>query len=143
MILLNCCVGEDSWESLDSKDIQPVHPKGKQCVMFIGRIHILVPILPQIPSHPGCHITLKSFLCYTVDPCWLFILNIALSDFDINVIVNQWKDLGSIPFFSVFWETLFKTDMFRFLETGCIFFTNHLGLVFSLWKDFKLLLQFS
>ena len=77
---------------------------------------------PQIPSHPGCHIILKSFLCYTVDPCWLFILNIALSGFDINVIFNQWKDLGSISSFSVFWETLFKTDMFSFLETGCIFF---------------------
>ena len=27
---LNCGVGEDSWESLDSKEIQSVHPKGDQ-----------------------------------------------------------------------------------------------------------------
>ena len=26
-MLLNCSVGENSWESLDSKEIQPVHPK--------------------------------------------------------------------------------------------------------------------
>ena len=39
-MLLNCGVGEDSWESLDSKDIQPVHPKGKQCLMFIGRTDV-------------------------------------------------------------------------------------------------------
>ena len=37
-MLLNCGVGEDSWESpLDSKEIQPVHPKGNQSWTFIGR----------------------------------------------------------------------------------------------------------
>ena len=36
-MLLNCGVGEDSWESLDSKEIQPVNPKGNQSWMFIGR----------------------------------------------------------------------------------------------------------
>ena len=36
-MLLNCGVGEDSWESLDSKEIQPVNPKGNQCWIFIGR----------------------------------------------------------------------------------------------------------
>ena len=30
-------VGEDSWESLDCKEIQPVHPKGNQSWLFIGR----------------------------------------------------------------------------------------------------------
>ena len=30
LMLLNCGVGEDSWESLDCKEIQPVHPKGDQ-----------------------------------------------------------------------------------------------------------------
>ena len=36
-MLLNCGVGEDSWESsLDCKEIQPVHPKDQSCV-FIGR----------------------------------------------------------------------------------------------------------
>ena len=28
---------EDSWESLDCKEIQPVHPKGNQSWVFIGR----------------------------------------------------------------------------------------------------------
>ena len=36
-MLLNCGVGEDSWESLDCKEIQPVHPKGDQSWVFIGR----------------------------------------------------------------------------------------------------------
>ena len=30
LMLLNCNVGEDSSESLDSKEIQPVHPRGNQ-----------------------------------------------------------------------------------------------------------------
>ena len=36
-MLLNCGVEEDSWEHLDCKEIQPVHPKGNQSWMFIGR----------------------------------------------------------------------------------------------------------
>ena len=36
-MLLNYGVGEDSWESMDSKEIQPVHPKGDQSWVFIGR----------------------------------------------------------------------------------------------------------
>ena len=37
-MLLNCGVGEDSFESpLDSKEIQAVHPKGNQSWIFIGR----------------------------------------------------------------------------------------------------------
>ena len=36
-MLLNCGVGEDSWEPLDCKDIQLVHPKGNQSWIFIGR----------------------------------------------------------------------------------------------------------
>ena len=36
MILLNCGVGEDAWESL-GLEIQPAHPKGNQSWMFIGR----------------------------------------------------------------------------------------------------------
>ena len=37
-MLLNCDVEEDSWESpLDSKEIQPVNPKGNQSWIFIGR----------------------------------------------------------------------------------------------------------
>ena len=34
LMLLNCGVGEDSWESLE---IQPVHPKGDQSWVFIRR----------------------------------------------------------------------------------------------------------
>ena len=37
LMLLNCGVGEDSWESLDCKEIQSVHPKGDQSWVFIGR----------------------------------------------------------------------------------------------------------
>ena len=36
-MLLNCGVGEDSWESMDFKEIQPVHPKGDEYWVFIGR----------------------------------------------------------------------------------------------------------
>ena len=39
-MLLNCGVGEDSWESLDCKEIQPVHPKGNQSWIFIGRTDV-------------------------------------------------------------------------------------------------------
>ena len=35
-MLLNHGVGEDSWESLDCKEIQPVYPKGNQSWIFIG-----------------------------------------------------------------------------------------------------------
>ena len=37
-MLLNCDVGEDTWESLDCKEIDAVHPKGDQSWVFIGRI---------------------------------------------------------------------------------------------------------
>ena len=36
-MLLNCGVGEDSWESLGLQGNQPVHPKGDQSWVFIGR----------------------------------------------------------------------------------------------------------
>ena len=38
LMLLNCGVGEDSFESpLDCKEIQSVHSKGDQSWVFIGR----------------------------------------------------------------------------------------------------------
>ena len=37
LMLLNCGVGEDSWESLGLQGIQPVHSKGDQSWIFIGR----------------------------------------------------------------------------------------------------------
>ena len=36
-MLLNCGVGEDSWESLRLEGDQPVHPKGNQSWILIGR----------------------------------------------------------------------------------------------------------
>ena len=36
-MLLNCGVAENTWESLDSKEIQPINPKGIQSWIFIGR----------------------------------------------------------------------------------------------------------
>ena len=37
LMLLNCGVGEDSWESLGCKEIQPVHSEGDQPWDFFGR----------------------------------------------------------------------------------------------------------
>ena len=37
MMLLNCDTGEDTWEFLDSKEVQAVLPKGNQSWIFIGR----------------------------------------------------------------------------------------------------------
>ena len=37
LMLFNCDVGEDSWQSLDSREIHPVHPKGNQLWIFVGR----------------------------------------------------------------------------------------------------------
>ena len=36
-MVLNCGVGEDSWESLACKEMRAVHPKGNQSWIFIGR----------------------------------------------------------------------------------------------------------
>ena len=40
MMILNCGVGEDSWESLGLQEIQPVHPKGDQSWVFTGRTDV-------------------------------------------------------------------------------------------------------
>ena len=37
LMLLNCGVGEDSWESLGLQGDQPAHPKGNQSWIVIGR----------------------------------------------------------------------------------------------------------
>ena len=39
-MLLNCGVGEDSWESLGLWEVQPVHLKGNQSWVFIGRTDV-------------------------------------------------------------------------------------------------------
>ena len=45
LMLSNCGAREDSWESLDSKEIKPVNPKGNQPWIFIGRTEAEAPIL--------------------------------------------------------------------------------------------------
>ena len=40
LMLLNCNVEEDSWKSLGLQEIQPVHPKGDQSWVFIGRTDV-------------------------------------------------------------------------------------------------------
>ena len=41
LMLLNCGVGEGTLKSpLDCKEIQPVHPKGDQSWVFIGRTDV-------------------------------------------------------------------------------------------------------
>ena len=53
-MLLNYGVGEDSWESLGCKEIQPVHPEGDQSWVFIGRtaVEAETPVLwpPDVKS---------------------------------------------------------------------------------------------
>ena len=39
-MLWNCGVGEDSWETLGFQEIQPVHPKGDESWVFIGRTDV-------------------------------------------------------------------------------------------------------
>ena len=47
LMLLNCGVGEDSWESVGLPGDQPVNPKGDRSWVFIGRIDVEaeIPIL--------------------------------------------------------------------------------------------------
>ena len=40
LMLLNCGVGKTLESPLDCKEIQPVHPKGDQSWVFIGRIDV-------------------------------------------------------------------------------------------------------
>ena len=40
LMLLNCGVGEDSWESLGLQGDKPVHPKGDQFWVSIGRTYV-------------------------------------------------------------------------------------------------------
>ena len=53
-MLLNCGIGEDSWESLESKEIKTVNPKGNQSWIFFGRTDAAAetPILwpPEVKS---------------------------------------------------------------------------------------------
>ena len=40
LILLNCGIGEVSESPLDCKEVQPVHSKGDQSWVFIGRTDV-------------------------------------------------------------------------------------------------------
>ena len=56
LMLLNCGVGETLESPLDCKEIQPVHPKGNQSWIFIGRtdVEAEIPILwpPDVKNWP-------------------------------------------------------------------------------------------
>ena len=50
-MLLNCGIGEDFESPLDSKEVQPVHPKGDQSWVFIGRTDAKAETPILWPSH--------------------------------------------------------------------------------------------
>ena len=50
LMLLNCGVGEDSWESLDYKEIKPLNSKGNQSWRFIGKTDAEAPTLWPIDA---------------------------------------------------------------------------------------------
>ena len=54
LMLLNCGVGEDSWESLGLQGDPTVHPKGDQSWMFIGRTDAEAETLILWPPHAKC-----------------------------------------------------------------------------------------
>ena len=67
-MLLNCGAREDSWETLDSKEIKPVNLEGNQPWILIGRIdaEAEAPILPPVANNsltgkkPWCWERLKA-----------------------------------------------------------------------------------
>ena len=48
LMLLNCGVREDTESLLDCKEIQPVHPKGNQSWIFVGRTNAEAPIIGHL-----------------------------------------------------------------------------------------------
>ena len=50
LMLLNCGVGEDFWESLDCKEIKSVNLKGNQSWLFVGRTDAKTEALMLWPS---------------------------------------------------------------------------------------------
>ena len=61
---LNCGVGEDSWESLGLQGIQPVHPKGTQPWIFIGRTDVEAETRIFWPPDVKNWLIAKSFQCW-------------------------------------------------------------------------------
>ena len=51
-MLLSCGIREESWESMDCKEIKPANPKGNQSWIFIGRTYAEAPIIwpPDVKS---------------------------------------------------------------------------------------------
>ena len=58
-MLLNCGVGEDSWECLGLQGIHPVHPKGDQSWLFIGRTDVETGTPVPWPPAAKCWLILK------------------------------------------------------------------------------------
>ena len=50
-MLSKCGAGEDSQETLDRKEIQPVNPKGNQLCIFIGTTDAEAEVPLLWPSH--------------------------------------------------------------------------------------------
>ena len=63
LMLLNCGVAEGSWESLDCKEIQPVHSEGDQPWDFFGRNDAKAETLVLWPPHANSWLIGK-------DWCW-------------------------------------------------------------------------
>ena len=59
LMLLNCGVGEDSWEPLDCKEIQPVHSKGDRSWVFFGRTDAKAETPVPWPPHEKCWLIVK------------------------------------------------------------------------------------
>ena len=59
LMLLNCGVGKDSWESLGLQEIQPVHSKGDQSWDFFGRTDAKAETLVLWPPHVKSWLTGK------------------------------------------------------------------------------------
>ena len=62
LMLLNCGVEEDFWESLDCKEIQPVHPKGNQSWVFIGGTDVKAETPILWPPHAKSWLTGKTLM---------------------------------------------------------------------------------
>ena len=61
-MLLNCGVGEGSWESSDSKEIKPVNPKGNWPWIFIGRTDAEAKAPIQCPPDAKSWLTGKTLM---------------------------------------------------------------------------------
>ena len=57
LILSNCGAGENSWESLEQQEDQPVNPKGNQPRIFIGRTDAKAEALMLWPADAKSQLT--------------------------------------------------------------------------------------